>query len=112
MFVCRWHSCVLNLFAGRYPELAQALWQAAGEPEDWQALLLAETAVSDGQQATPLVVYQQRLYLHRMWQSEGKIAQFIQRQHYPQDLEEKRVRDTLDSYFGQQPDDWQKSPQR
>ncbi|MGE9672675.1 hypothetical protein ACQPT6_10170 [Erwinia amylovora] len=51
--------------------------------EDWQALLLAETAVSDGQQATPLVVYQQRLYLHRMWQSEGKIAQFIQRQPPP-----------------------------
>ncbi|ADP11553.1 exonuclease V subunit alpha [Erwinia sp. Ejp617] len=97
-----------SFFAGRHPELAQALWQAAGAPEDWQALLLAQSAVSDGQQATPLVVYQQRLYLHRMWQSEGEIAQFIQRQNYPQDLEEKRVRDTLERYFGQQPDDWQK----
>lgn len=97
-----------TFFAGRHPELAQALWDAAGAPQDWQSLLLAQTAVSDGQQATPLVVDKQRLYLHRMWQSEGEVAQFIQRHHVPQNLEESRVRSTLDRYFGQQPDDWQK----
>lgn len=97
-----------SFFAGRHPELAQTLWHAAGAPEDWQSLLLAQTAVSNGQQATPLVVYRQRLYLHRMWQSEGEVAQFIQRQHFSQSLEESRVRQTLDRYFGHQPDDWQK----
>lgn len=94
-------------FAGRHPELAQALWQAAGAPDDWSTLL-AQSAVSDGSAATPLVLHQQRLYLHRMWQSEGEVAQFIQRQPIPQTLEEALIRMTLDRYFGQQPDDWQK----
>jgi len=95
-------------FAGRHPELAQALWQAAGAPDDWSTLLLAQSAVSDGSAATPLVLHQQRLYLHRMWQSEGEVAQFIQRQPIPQAREEALIRMTLDRYFGQQPDDWQK----
>lgn len=95
-------------FAGRHPELAQALWQAAGAPADWQHSLLAQSAVSDGQSATPLVLYQQRLYLHRMWQSEGEVAQFVQHQQPAVALDEAQVRQTLDRYFGQQPDDWQK----
>ncbi|WP_338502203.1 exodeoxyribonuclease V subunit alpha [Erwinia aphidicola] len=95
-------------FAGRHPELALALWQAAGAPDDWSTLLLAQPAVSDGSAATPLVLHQQRLYLHRMWQSEGEVAQFIQRQPIPQVREEALIHLTLNRYFGQQPDDWQK----
>lgn len=95
-------------FAGRHPELAQALWQAAGAPEDWSACMRAQHAVSDGQSATPLVLYQHRLYLHRMWQSEGEVAQFVQRQQPAVALDEGQMRQTLDRYFGQQPDDWQK----
>ncbi|MBD8214805.1 exodeoxyribonuclease V subunit alpha [Erwinia persicina] len=95
-------------FAGRHPELAQALWQAAGTPQDWSACLLAQHAVSDGQSATPLVLYQQRLYLHRMWQSEGEVAEFVQRRQQTVTLDEVPMRQTLDRYFGQQPDDWQK----
>ncbi len=95
-------------FAGRHPELAQALWQAAGAPEDWSACLRAQHAVSDGQSATPLVLYQHRLYLHRMWQSEGEVAQFVQRQQPAVALDEGQMRQTLDRYFGRQPDDWQK----
>jgi len=95
-------------FAGRHPELAQALWQAAGAPQDWADTLRAQTAVSNGESATPLVLHQQRLYLHRMWQSEGEVAQFVQRQQHAVALDEAQVRQTLDRYFGQQPDDWQK----
>lgn len=95
-------------FAGRHPEMAQALWQAAGAPDDWHTLLLAQAAVSDGSAATPLVVYQQRLYLHRMWQSEGEVAQFIQQHQVVQAQNETQIRQTLDRYFGQQADDWQK----
>ncbi|MBD8162551.1 exodeoxyribonuclease V subunit alpha [Erwinia persicina] len=95
-------------FAGRHPELAQALWQAAGTPQDWSACLLAQHAVSDGQSATPLVLYQQRLYLHRMWQSEGDVAEFVQRRQQTVTLDEVPMRQTLDRYFGQQPGDWQK----
>ncbi|WP_034946771.1 exodeoxyribonuclease V subunit alpha [Erwinia oleae] len=95
------------LFEGRHPELARQLWQAADTP-DWQTLLASEAAVGDGSTATPLVLHQQRLYLHRMWQAEGHVARFILRQT-PQDIfDETRLRTALDRHFGQQPDDWQK----
>lgn len=97
-----------EMFAGRHPELAQAIWQAAGSPADWHQLLSDNAAVSDGSKATPLVLQQQRLYLHRMWQSEGDVVAFIHRQQQPLPVDDAALRETLDRYFGQQPEDWQK----
>jgi len=94
------------LFGGRHPELAGQLWQAAGEP-DWHHLLSTAQAVGDGSAATPLVLHQQRLYLHRMWQSEGKVAQFIVREAHTE-FDERQLRAALDRHFGEQPDNWQK----
>ncbi len=95
------------LFGGRHPELARQLWQMAGEP-DWDTLLPAAEAVSDGSRATPLVLHQQRLYLHRMWQSEGQVARFIIKDAPLVGFDEGRLRAALDRHFGQQPEDWQK----
>lgn len=96
-----------SLFDGRQPELARQLWLAAGEP-DWLDLLQNSEAVGDGSTATPLVLHQQRLYLHRMWQSEGDVARFIGREAAPAAFDPQLLRATLDRQFGQQPDDWQK----
>lgn len=96
-----------SLFDGRQPELARQLWQAAGEP-DWLELLHACEAVGDGAAATPLVLHQHRLYLHRMWQSEGQVARFIVSETTVRAFEPLTVRAALDKLFGQQPDDWQK----
>ncbi|CAK9884342.1 MAG: RecBCD enzyme subunit RecD [Candidatus Erwinia impunctatus] len=93
-------------FDGRQPELAEQLWQAAGYPE-WHAYLPACEAVGDGRQATPLVLCQQRLYLHRLWQAEGEIVRFIHQQRSAP-LPSAVVRSVLDRYFGQQTDNWQK----
>lgn len=95
------------LFDGRQPELARQLWLAAGEPE-WLDLLQNSEAVGDGSTATPLVLHQQRLYLHRMWQSEGDVARFIGREAAPTAFDPQQLRAALDQQFGQQPDDWQK----
>jgi len=51
------------LFAGRHPELAQALWRAAGAPSCWKTALAGWPALSDGGIATPLVLNHERLYL-------------------------------------------------
>lgn len=100
------------LFEGRFPALAQAMWQAAGEPDEaaWLALLTAHPAVGDGQQATPLVLQQQRLYLQRMWQDEGQVAAFfiedaaqllaLDQQNSEMDVDESRLREILDQLFG------------
>lgn len=113
------HVCLLldqlspeNLFNGRQPELALAAWQAAGQPDlaRWQQRLASSAAVSDGNSATPMVLQQQRLYLQRMWQSEGEVAAFISSDAVPQAVEEGQLRAILDQLFGEAADeaDWQK----
>ncbi|AVJ19005.1 exodeoxyribonuclease V subunit alpha [Serratia sp. MYb239] len=101
-----------TLFGARQPELAQAVWQAAGQPDvdEWRRLLLSSAAVSDGSLPTPLVLQQQRLYLQRMWQSEGEVAAFIGSDDMPQDIEPQRLRPILDRLFGEAEatPDWQK----
>ena len=113
------HVCLLldqlspeTLFNGRQPELALAAWQAAGQPDltHWQQRLAASAAVSDGSSATPMVLQQQRLYLQRMWQSEGEVAAFISSDGVPQLVAERQLRAILDHLFGEATGeaDWQK----
>lgn len=101
-----------NLFDGRQPELALAAWQACGQPgiADWQQKLAQAPAVSDGRIATPMVLQQQRLYLQRLWQSEGEVAAFINSNSAVPSLEESRLRAILDQLFGEAAasPDWQK----
>ncbi|ERK12542.1 Exodeoxyribonuclease V alpha chain [Pantoea sp. AS-PWVM4] len=97
-----------QLFNGRHPELAQAMWQAAGAPQDWQTAFHDWPALSDGSQATPMVLTQQRLYLHRLWQNEGQVARFFRVDAAPQQFAPEVVRPVLDVLFGTQAEDWQK----
>jgi len=113
------HVCLMleqllpeNLFDGRQPELAQAAWLAAGQLDvaGWQQRLAASAAVGDGSTAMPMVLQQQRLYLQRMWQNEGEVAEFISSDSLPQAVEEAELRAILDQLFGEATDepDWQK----
>ncbi|QHM74358.1 RecBCD enzyme subunit RecD [Mixta theicola] len=97
-----------QLFDGRQPELAAEIWQAAGEPEEWESLLQRSHAVSDGSRPTPLVVAQQRLYLHRMWRGEGSVARFIAAEQPAPAFEHADLQRVLNELFGDRPDDWQK----
>ncbi|MGO2158061.1 MAG: exodeoxyribonuclease V subunit alpha [Serratia proteamaculans] len=113
------HVCLMleqllpeNLFDGCQPELAQAAWLAAGQLDvaGWQQRLSASAAVGDGSTAMPMVLQQQRLYLQRMWQNEGEVAEFISSDSLPQAVEEAELRAILDQLFGEATDepDWQK----
>ncbi|CAI1024924.1 Exodeoxyribonuclease V alpha chain [Serratia proteamaculans] len=113
------HVCLMleqllpeNLFDGRQPELAQAAWLAAGQLDvaGWQQRLSASAAVGDGSTAMPMVLQQQRLYLQRMWQNEGEVAEFISGDSLLQAVEEAELRTILDQLFGEATDepDWQK----
>jgi len=97
-----------NLFAGRQPALAQAIWQAAGAPDDWPSHLADWPAVSDGGRVTPLVLSNQRLYLHRLWQSEGRVADFFAAQEVKTAFDISAAGEVLNSLFGDQPENWQK----
>lgn len=101
-----------RLFAGQHPKLAQAVWLAAGQPDisKWKKRLIGSAAVGDGGGATPLVLHNQRLYLHRMWRSEGEIAVFIRRNCQHEVVDEVKLRTILDKLFGVTENklDWQK----
>lgn len=97
-----------NLFKGRHAELAQAIWQAAGEPQDWPAILGGWSALSSSEQAAPIVLSEDRLYLHRLWHNEGQVARFFQTQSTSQAFAPEQVRLVLDQLFGTEPDNWQK----
>ena len=100
--------CEDSLFAGRQPALAQAIWQAAGKPDDWPSHLADWSAVSDGSRVTPLVLSNQRLYLHRLWHSEGRVADFFAAQDVKTAFDMRAAGDVLNSLFGDQPENWQK----
>ncbi|WP_114194524.1 exodeoxyribonuclease V subunit alpha [Edaphovirga cremea] len=101
-----------KLFEGRYPVLAQQIWQAAGslDPQQWADLLSRSDAVGDGALATPLVLQGSRLYLQRMWQSEGDVARFIASDTQSALTDESALRKILDALFGENQGeiDWQK----
>ncbi|UTV28243.1 exodeoxyribonuclease V subunit alpha [Photobacterium atrarenae] len=56
-------------------ELSAQLSEGLPAIGEWENLLGASAAVSDGSEATPLVLAQGRLYLHRYWQYEQTVAQ-------------------------------------
>ncbi|WP_145554110.1 exodeoxyribonuclease V subunit alpha [Yersinia bercovieri] len=107
-----------QLFGGRQSALSQALWQAAGAPDEscWIQAFNHSPAVSDGSQPTPLVLQNDRLYLQRMWQYEGDVVRFIASDstaawaNEPREVNEALLRTTLDRLFGlaESEVDWQK----
>lgn len=101
------------LFDGRDPALSRALWEHAGQLDtaSWQQILLASPAVSDGREATPLVLQYQRLYLQRNWLSEVQVAAFFtENDAADTPYAPLEVRSVLDRLFSPpEPDvDWQK----
>lgn len=102
------HLHVDRLFAGRHPELASALWHAAGTPACWKTALAEWPAIGSGEQATPLVLSHDRLYLHRLWQSEGAVARFFTRQTALKEMDADAAQRVLAALFGEEPDNWQK----
>ncbi|VFP84561.1 RecBCD enzyme subunit RecD [Candidatus Erwinia haradaeae] len=93
--------CPAAFFSGLHQGLAHMIWESSGNPKDIERVLLACPVVSNGQTVTPLVLEKKSLYLYRMWHNEVIVAQFIQRKNLLLDVEEKKTRKILDSYFDQ-----------
>ncbi|AMO47368.1 Exonuclease V alpha-subunit [Enterobacter sp. FY-07] len=88
--------------------LAQ-LFECAGQPDDWQATLLASPAVSEGYAPTPLILSDGRLYLNRMWCNERQVAAFFAQENTPLAVDEVRLTQALTSLFPATDDvNWQK----
>ena len=96
------HVCLplsrLSLREDAHPLLSAWLCEA-GEPEDWAECLLASAAVSHGEQPTPLVLYDNRLYLNRMWHNERAVAHFFSEVNQAIEVDEPRLTRTLEALF-------------
>jgi exodeoxyribonuclease V alpha subunit len=85
------------------------LFEKAGNPQQWQNLLLNTPAVSQGDTPTPLILCGDRLYLNRMWRNELTVARFFSEHNQPIPVDETRLRETLVGLFEQSNGvDWQK----
>jgi exodeoxyribonuclease V alpha subunit len=92
---------------------AQVLWQQlfalVGPLDNIESLLQASPAVSDGTEATPLVLSEGRLYLNRLWQNESAIARFFSQAGPLVSADEARLTTTLSALFPSSGEiDWQK----
>ena len=96
------HVCLplsrLSLREDAHPLLSAWLCEA-GEPEDWSECLLTSAAVSRGEQPTPLVLYDNRLYLNRMWNNERTVARFFSEVNQAIEVDEPRLIRTLEALF-------------
>ncbi len=79
----RGHVCLPLSFQQSQPlglpkEVAESLLSLLPDawrlPASWPAILNGSAAISDGLQPTPLVLCDDRLYLHRYWQDEQTVA--------------------------------------
>lgn len=77
----------IDALVAQFPDFTDDLKTLFGDIDEmhWQALLLAEPEVSDGGYAAPLILQNQRLYLQRLWQDEGVVAQFFAASDLPPD---------------------------
>ena len=94
---------------GQAKEAEQQLFAAAGDASGWLAQLIASPAVSDGENATPLILRDGRLYLNRMWHNEQVVARFFSEANAPLVQDEALLMQTLAGLFPHSDDvDWQK----
>ena len=96
---------------GQAKEAGQQLFAAAGDASGWLTQLMASPAVSDGEgeNATPLILRDGRLYLNRMWHNEQVVARFFSEANAPLVQDEALLTQTLAGLFPQREDvDWQK----
>lgn len=103
--------CVNERENRRYGGIIETLFHGAGQPTpaQWRSLLLASPAVSEHDQATPLKLCHDRLYLNRMWQYERTVADFFRDGNRPLDIDETALARVLDGLFARQSEtDWQK----
>lgn len=102
--------CVEHCFPGRQQEpLAQALFDAAGNPQNWREVLLASRAVSEDGAPTPLKLIGERLYLNRMWRHEQAVAAFFRQQNLVITADEAKLNQVLNELFAPTDEvDWQK----
>lgn len=91
----------IDALAAQFPDFTDDLKTLFGDMDEmqWQALLLAEPEVSDGGYAAPLVLQNQRLYLQRLWQDEGVVAQFFAASDLPPDESESTLPPILSQLF-------------
>ncbi|MFO7606406.1 MAG: exodeoxyribonuclease V subunit alpha [Desulfurivibrionaceae bacterium] len=72
------HACLnLSAWAGREVATADGGCYQCPELPDWLEALAACPTVGDGSVAIPLVLEDDRLYLHRYWEYESDVARFI-----------------------------------
>ena len=99
-----------KLFDGYHRKLAQEIWKVAGKPKNWYEHLIGWSAISDGSVTTPLVFSNQKLYLHRLWDSEGKVVDFFSNYNINNNkyYDILSIRKILKRLFNKKSDNWQK----
>lgn len=94
---------------GRAKAVWQQLFSLVGDSGEIETHLLASPAVSDGSEATPLVLSEGRLYLNRLWHNELVIARFFTQTEPVSPGEQERLTEALSALFPASDElDWQK----
>lgn len=94
-----------QLFEGRQPELAQAIWQKMGAPSenDLKTVLLNSDCVSQGKDkaVSPIMLDVENglLYLQRMWGYEEQVAQFFRQEQPLINLDKQAIIEILAKLF-------------
>ncbi|WP_231844666.1 exodeoxyribonuclease V subunit alpha [Candidatus Ishikawella capsulata] len=88
-----------QLFSTSHSDLSKKLWQITGVPSNLMKYLNSWNAISNGQDATPLVLSQNCIYLHRFWKNECIIANFFNNNYDINTFDTKTIRLVLDNLF-------------
>lgn len=75
---------------------------------NWEIELLKHSSCSNGYRPTPLVIYQKKIYLYKMWKSKNNILDYLSTNHITKKINKKKCLVILNNLFPNKKKDFQK----
>ncbi len=91
-----------NFFSSVNKNFIKKILTILGAKINWSRELLRHSSVSDGSILTPLVLFKKKIYLYKMWKSEGNILSFLKNKNKNIKINQKKCLKILDDLFPEQ----------
>ncbi|QCI21168.1 exodeoxyribonuclease V subunit alpha [Buchnera aphidicola (Hyperomyzus lactucae)] len=88
-----------SFFSTSNKEFIKKIVIVLGKKINWSAELLKHSSVSDGSIITPLILYNKKIYLYKMWKAESNIFNMLHKNYKKNKINKKKCSQMLNNLF-------------